>query len=185
MTWSIGSRRHSHKRNFSFTPLEKLFLTRKRNSPTGFSLLEVLVVVAIVGAIFALGIPRFRGTFDSLRFQNFCQDLLARMRYLNERASVEQVIYRLTFDFSSARAEITFKADPEENIFEEVRGRLGKAMPIPAGIAIETSPQGIFFFPDGSIAGADIHLRDSHRSATIKINNSLGRLSLEENEENR
>lgn len=178
MTWSTGS--NAHKRNFSFTPLERFFLTTKRNSLTGFTLVEVLVVVVIVGVVLALGLPRFRGTFDNLRFENFCQDILSRMQYLTERASVERAVYRLTFDLAARRAEIAYKTNPEEDTFMQARGRLGKSIPIPAGVTIETNPLRIFFFPDGSIAGADIRVSDPLRSATIKINNSLGRLSLEE-----
>lgn len=141
--------------------------------------MEALIVVTIIGALLAVSLPRFRGTFDNLRFQNFYQDLLSRMSYLKERASVEQHVYRLTFDVESHRVLVSSKADVAEETFGSVSGRFGKAMPIPDGVEIDTDSLEIFFFPDGSIAGNDIILRDSHNSVTLKINKSLGRFSLQ------
>ncbi|MFC1755481.1 Tfp pilus assembly protein FimT/FimU, partial [Thermoproteota archaeon] len=83
MTFSIGSRRI------------------KLKTLNAFSILELAVVITIIAGLLALSLPRFRGTFNSLQFDSFCQDLSARMRYLNERAGFQQNIYRLSFDISN------------------------------------------------------------------------------------
>ena len=106
MTWSIGNR------NIRF---------KKRHS---FSLLELLIVVVIIGSLLAISLPRFRNTFNNLKFDNFCQNLISRMRYLQERASIEQSTYRLNFDLKDETVKITIKQEASGK-FSNAKGLLG------------------------------------------------------------
>lgn len=163
--WLIGSKKGSSP--------------RKKNS--SFTLIEALIVIVIISILVGVSLPRFRGTFEGLRFQNFCQDLASRMRYLGERASVEQVFYRIVIDSENHLIEISFKANPLKGSFASCEGRLCRGIPIPGGVELETETSRILFLPDGSIVGDDITVRDARSSVTIEINNALGTVTLKEN----
>lgn len=181
MTWSIGSeiRNLDHKRTLA--PLEKVDKT-KATSPAGFSLLELLVVVAIIGSILALSLPRFRGTFNNLKFDNFCQNLTSRMRYLQERAALEQKSYRLVFD--SSNKIISIEAIQEDsNNFTAVKGLLGKKITIPERLEVSVEESDVLFYPNGTIDGNNIVISDDQNKATIYITESVGRIELKRNEE--
>lgn len=179
MIWSTGIRLIPFRRKNSFTPLEN-FNKIKGTSLTGFTLIELLVVIVIIGTLLTFSLPHFRNTFNNLKFDNFCQNLISRMRYLQERASVEQRSYRLNFDLNSRIIRVEVKEAEE---FIDVKGLLGKQIIIPEGVGIEVEETDIFFYPDGSIGGEDIEISDYQNQATISIRESIGRIELEQNEE--
>ena len=178
MIWSTGIKIAPSQKNNSFTPLEN-FNKIKGTSLTGFTLIELLVVIVIIGTLFTFSLPRFRNTFNNLRFDNFCQNLISRIRYLQERASVEQRSYRLNFDLNSRIIRVKV-GEAEE--FIDVEGLLGKQIIIPEGVGIEVEEADMFFYPDGSIGGEDIEISDYQNQATISVRESIGRIELEQNE---
>ncbi|MFC1646229.1 hypothetical protein ACFL2Y_03520 [Candidatus Omnitrophota bacterium] len=176
MTWLIGSRIKTLDRNQSFAPLEKVKKI-KLISLTGLTLLELLVVVVIVGGLLAFTMPRARTTFDNLRFDNFCQNLVSRMMYLEERASVEQKSYLIDFKLDNAIITIGTEEEESQN-YTAVKGKLGRKIVIPQGVKIEIIEPKILFSPDGTIDGENIVISSSQNKATIYIKESIGRIEL-------
>ncbi|MDD5005122.1 MAG: prepilin-type N-terminal cleavage/methylation domain-containing protein [Candidatus Omnitrophica bacterium] len=157
--WSIGN---------------KILPANRKNS---FTLIELLVVVVIIGFFLTLSLPRFKQTFVNLQFDDFCLNLVSRIRYLQERALVEQKTYRLNFDLSNKVAEVRVKEEPSSD-FTDSKGILAKDIVIPRGIDVNTEEPSIIFYPDGSIAGKDIKISNSQNKATIYIKESIGRAEL-------
>ena len=184
MTWLIGSRiglkakgqRPKYKKSFSLQ--SSVFSLRSKH---GFTLIELLVVIIIISTLALTGLPRFRGTFNNIKFDNFCQDLTSRMIYLKERSSVEGNIYRMFFDLNNKNIEIEVK-EQEAKEFAESRGILGRKIHIPEGIDIEIQEDNVIFYPDGSISGKDIHILEAQNKATIFIKEAMGSVKLENNE---
>lgn len=180
MTWSIGSRIKILNRNQFFAPLEKL-KKFKVISLAGLSLLELLVVVVIVGSLLALTMPRARTTFDNLRFDNFCQNLVSRMIYLEERASVEQKSYLIDFKLDNDIIIIGAVEEESQN-YTSVKGALGRKIVIPQGVEIEIGESKILFFPDGSIDGENIVISSKQNKTTIYIKESIGRIEFKKDD---
>jgi type II secretory pathway pseudopilin PulG len=181
MTWSIGSNYPDLNKRTSFAPLENLVNFRKK-SLAGLSLLELLVVVVIIGSLVSLSLPRFRSTFNNLRFDSFCQDLANRMRYLRERASLEQEIYRMEVDHENKIIRIEV-AEGGTQDFKAVRGLLGRSISIPQGYEVTIEEPQIIFFPDATIEGSDIQVRDSQNKGTIFIKQATGIVELVRDEQ--
>ena len=104
------------------------------------------------------------------------------MRYLKERASIEQNSYRLNFDLGSNIIRIEVKEEASQE-FSEAIGLLGRKIIIPDGIEIEIDEFEIFFYPDASIDGFDIGISGYQNKATIYIKESIGRIELQKDEE--
>lgn len=153
----------------------------------GFTLLELIVVVTIISSLVALSLPRFRTTFNSLKFDDFCQKVVDRMRYLRERAGIEQNVYRLNFDLTNKVIEIQAKLGTSGNegfeTFGGVKGLLGKKILIPENIEIETEDIDMIFYPDGTIDGKNILVSDGQNKTSIIINESMGQIRLQKDEQ--
>jgi len=151
-------------------------------SKKAFTLIELLVIVAIIGSLVVISLPRFRNTFNNLRFDNFCQILVNRMRYLQERASAQQENYCLDFDLDNKLIITKVKESPEGD-FINIQGLWVKNIIIPEGINIETEQASVFFYPDANIDGKEIKISDSQNTATIYINTNIGKIELVKDEQ--
>ena len=161
MTWPIGIR-----------------AIKSRNDKKSFSLFELLVVVVIIGLLLSISLPRFKGTFSNLKFENFCQNLFSRIIYLQERATFEQVTYRIHFQLNNGLIKIQVANDATEE-FVQLGGLLGKDIVIPDNIGIDIESPYLLFYPDGGLEGGDIVVSSSQSEAIIYIKESTGQARLE------
>ena len=149
-------------------------------TPRGFTLLELVVSVTIIASLIAISTPRFRNTLDNLMFENFCRGLASRMEFLKERASVANAIYRMDFDSANHLFSIKVKKSDDED-FMQIRDILYRDIIAPKGVRINVSSPAIIFYPDGSIEAEAIEIVSQARLAVISINNSTGKITLDEN----
>ena len=71
--------------------------TRSRKQRAGFTLIEVIAVIAIITMVFAIGVPRMGGrSFDPLH--NEADEIADRLRYARQRAVLTGVPHRLLID---------------------------------------------------------------------------------------
>ena len=130
----------------------------------GFSVLEMLVVLAIIGALVALSGPMLRGAPDRLQLQTTVRDILGALKSTRAAAI-------------AGNAEATLVFDLEHRTFSSPAVR---ASSFPQGIELAlkvalldseaTSRGSVKFFPDGSSTGADLVLKLRGRSAKICVN---------------
>lgn len=70
---------------------------RARNRRAGFTLIEIIAVVAIIAMVFALGVPRLGGrAFDPLH--NEAEEIADRLRFARQRAVMTGVPHRFLID---------------------------------------------------------------------------------------
>jgi general secretion pathway protein H len=146
----------------------------ERSSAAGFTLLEMLVVIAILALATAVAMPILARPSDGVRLQATARDLITALRLTRAMAIARNAEIALTIDvdkrtFASAAvrvhpfgpdiaAELTF-AEPERT----------------AG-----STGGFRFFPDGSSSGGDVHFRLRGSEARICVNWLTGEAQLGE-----
>lgn len=69
-----------------------------RYGRSGFTLMELIVVVLIIGVIMSAVVPMFRGSLIALKQDSAVDEFLALMKYAHERAVMQGVEYRLYID---------------------------------------------------------------------------------------
>lgn len=111
---------------------------------TGFTLLELIFVVAILVFVVTLATPQFRKSFDFLGLQNFVSDVVSFARYAQAKAIAGGSTNRLVIDVEA-------KLLKAESLSGE-QWKLEKSKPIPDFISIESEDydEGIKFYPDGT-----------------------------------
>lgn len=143
----------------------------------GFTLLELIVVIALMGIVFFFAIPRFEGTFLFDDSKQSARWLIGRLQGLKEEALRTRRRHVLVLDLDTQRTWHTTEAmTPEEMELASLRAR-----PIPGGAsvaAVEFPPETriasgraqIFFYGDGHSDKALIQLKtgDAYRSFLLE-----------------
>lgn len=158
-----------------------------------FSLIELLFVIVIISSLLAISLPRFRNTLNQLIFDNFCNTLVNRINYLQEKSSLEQRIYRLKIDLDNRVIKTEFQKELQQD-FIPWKGLLARKFSIPNGIEVRVGSIGrqvsygvnepcIYLQPDSTIYGEDIEISGLGNKLFILINESTGRIKIRKDKE--
>ena len=125
---------------------------RARRFASGFSLLEMLLVMALIAAASLLAVAAFGGGMQGMKLRAGARDLAAQMRFARAVA------------ISSGQAQDVV-VDPQARRWQGAKGRSGD---LPDGGEIvfsgarEVQPEGgkgaVRFFPDGAATGGRVRL---------------------------
>jgi type II secretion system protein H len=162
-----------------------LFSTHRRNAG-GFTLLELIVVLMIIGLMSTLVVPKLVGPLGDLDLKTVSQKISASLRYARSQAASEKATYVALIDFDKNRLVIikpsnpaaekrdipvnnrqavdTALGEPPENEKDRPGGL--KAYDLPDGVKLakgvsreDDVHSGLFrvlFFPSGGSSGGEI-----------------------------
>jgi general secretion pathway protein H len=158
----------------------------QRRSPRGFTLLELIVVLMIIGLMSTLVAPKLIGPLSDLNLKTASQKISASLRYARSQAASEKATYVALFDFDKNRLVIinppippTKESDVPVNSKNAVDKTLGEPpdneKDQPSGFKTYDLPDGVklakgvsreddvhsglfrvFFFPSGGSSGGEI-----------------------------
>ncbi|MFO7708542.1 MAG: type II secretion system protein [Desulfobacterales bacterium] len=155
----------------------KTLPTGRSTEASGLTLLELIVVMALIGIVFFFAVPRFEGSFLLDDAKKDSRWLIAKVQALREEAQRTRRLQVLHIDFDGGRIWATSAAMGPEAIANAAAG----AARLPGGgsvAAVEFRTRGrvaagqvdIHFYRDGHSDQALIHLRhgDSIRSLLLE-----------------
>jgi len=164
-----------------------IFLTKRqrvqKNRRPGFTLLELVLVAAILIIVSALAVPRFRKTFDFLQLQNFASDTVSFARYAQAKAITDGKIYKLVFDTEKKLLKIESQAKAEDGDGGEEKWytEKNKLMPDYVEVQLEEGKGDVKFYPDGTADKATIKVFvPSGKSYNIFIEPATGYVKFED-----
>ncbi len=116
----------------------------------GFTFIEVILVISILGILTAISTPLFRRTFDDLQVRNFCRDVSKLSKYVQERAIMEQMIHRIDFDADNNEYWVSIAKDPlNPEKFIRLNNKFGRMRRFSSNIVLECVKPHAVFYPDG------------------------------------
>ena len=167
----------------------------------GFTLIEVLVVIALTGVLVTLGAAAFRHYWFVKEFESSQGELVAHLRRLQQQtvAETDPVVFGVRFRPSEAGEYRVIKYDPENPLPSACKGRevvdfQGSVeftsvdfAPAPASLVNDCNTAGVtaatdelvFFFARGNATGAEITLASeqlSGRVRSVSVNAVTGRV---------
>jgi general secretion pathway protein H len=142
---------------------------------SGFSLIELLIVLTITISVLVLAAPRLNGTLDSLKVKKLSREIVASLR-----ATRSQAI--------SKGQDGTWLLDLDKHYFQY--GRENTKVPYAEDIKLVLTTASkeqvsdtvarIRFFPDGSATGGEIKLSQGKFNYSIHIDWLTGRVKIYE-----
>ena len=144
----------------------------------GFTLLELLVVILIIGAFFFVAVPKFQDLTE-VNLKSASRNLTATIKYLYNEAAFKKNIYRMAFDVENGEYWIETLNENEYVVSGDPSHKRRK---LPNGVyfkdviterSLERNPlddenEFILFLPTGFVEPAVIHLyTDSERYYTL------------------
>ncbi len=147
----------------------------RANKVSGFTLLELIAVAAILVVIITLAVPLFRKTFTGLQLRNFVSDCVSFCRYAQAEAIIKRNTQRIAFDPEKKYMKI-------QSMDGETQWQTAKLKRIPASISVEL--QGlegdVKFYPDGTADKGLIKIGIPSKYYAISIEPATGYVKVEE-----
>ena len=154
----------------------------------GFTLVELMVVIALMAILAAVILPEMRGTFDDATLRSTARKLVSALNLAHSRAVTLQQLHRVVFDPSAGQFTVERTARSDEGkgyvALTDVPGGSGqfaKQLKVDVRKNAEAEGTTIAFYPDGTADAAEIVLRDREGfQLGLRINAITARISIEE-----
>ena len=152
-------------------------MDRYKKPDSGFTLIEIMIVLVLAVLIMGVVVPRFSSGTASVQFRSATKEVASGLRYIRMQAVT-----------NNQETEFIFNLD--ENYYQ-LSGR-EKVFPIPDDIAVtvytttsldSNNQQGVIrFFPDGSSTGGRITLETEDYKRLIDVNWLTGQVEISDPE---
>lgn len=116
--------------------MKKKGVNRKTRGFPSFTLLELLIVLAILSILFFIVAPRFISVSNPAKTKNFLLRLQNSLTYLSDKAILEKTVYFFNFDMDERR--YFFTVSEEGNPEGIVRDRYLASASIPQRLSVRS-----------------------------------------------
>ncbi len=161
----------------------------------GFTLLEIMVVILIIGSVMAVAIPRVNDAFE-VNLKSSMRRLQGAITFAFNESVIKQTPIRLNFDIPTGQYWITYlMVQGNTGEFQQVDSEFTQRQRLPEGVFFtdvvtphdmdkRTEGEDIYigFYPTGFVERAVIHLasRDG-REYTLLIKPLTGKVTIYDN----
>ena len=137
--------------------------------PRGFTLIELMVVLALIGTLWGLVAPSFRRAFEREKAEALLDDFRDALVAAQAAAISARRPTRMDVDPSTGRwGALIWRPDEKALVALEGRRRSGS---LPSGWVYDASGGSFVFYPDGSAGDFDLTVR-------TPLGDDVGRLTV-------
>ena len=133
----------------------------------GFTLIEVLLVVAIVGVLLMIAYPNIRNSLEVRNLENEAREVLTTLQQTKFQAVKTKLNHRLTFDNSSGTWVYYIEREVQYNVWQEIPGTIRRSIPSKYTVTVNLPNQQVIYSPLGMVLNYDTTLN----SITIQYPN--------------
>jgi prepilin-type N-terminal cleavage/methylation domain-containing protein len=151
----------------------------------GYSLLELIVVMALIGIVFFFAVPRFEGSFFLDDANQSSRWLIGKLQALREEALRTRRLQVLHVDFETNRLWETSESMTPEEIERAIRraqrlpgGALVVSVEFPGRERVYAGKTEVRFFGDGHSDRALIHLRHGDTTTSFLLEPFLSQVKM-------
>jgi type II secretion system protein H len=133
----------------------------RRRAQFGFTLLELILVMAILAIVLALAAPKLQGWREGGKLRNSADDFVTSTKYARSQAAASGYVCVVAIDRQSGTYVV--KQQSGQN-FNNVDGEFGQPMSILEGGQIDAIDSGksaidqIMFYPTGRVQPASVRI---------------------------
>ena len=138
----------------------------------GFSLVEVMIVVALIGIVATIAVPNFQNYVRNRNLKTAAQEISSEFFVTRQRALAESRNYRLVFDVGNNRYTTEEETAPGTWTVRQTK-QVAASAAANDGIVIDAATETTFNFqPRGTISSpGTIRIKNSiHSVANITVN---------------
>jgi len=152
----------------------------------GFTLLELIVVIVLIGIMLSFSLPRFHQTLVSDPKTKTSRWLIGTVKSLRQKAMVEQKRYALHVDMDAGMLWTSDESMTEEAVYEAAAsgcripdGLFLTDVEYPLKDPVRSGKADVFFHPQGFSDPALIHLKDEDSAVlTLSIEPFLSEIGI-------
>ena len=149
------------------------------SSRDGFTFVEILLVVILLGVVATISIPSFVQSYTKIQLENTAQDVAYLMRYAQSRAISRNQKVRFIFDESFKQYQLLETVpDAEQEKFRSIAGRFGQAVTVPAEIAVHADKLAVDFSATGEIEKILIRVCREQECLLVSTQEQRGRVEI-------
>ncbi|MDP2689098.1 MAG: prepilin-type N-terminal cleavage/methylation domain-containing protein [Deltaproteobacteria bacterium] len=161
---------------------------RDISPPGGFTLLELLVVMILLGVVLMAALPRFAGTGEAY-LKTDASRVSSFVRFINDASATRKAYYRVSFDISAG--EIRAERSPDGVHYAQETDPVARRLRLREGVVMEdivvpelgtvnTGTVMVVFTPAGAQEPFTLHLSSSKKQITLTFNPYSGEVSMED-----
>lgn len=161
-----------------YLPERKSLLTK---GPGGFTILELVVLIAVIGLALAIALPRLAG-LERAALKSDAGRLSTLLRYAGESAATKRLYYKVSFDIENGSIIVERSHDgrdfsPGADIrgFDLSSGVVLRDLVVEGLGKIESGTVSVVFTPLGAFEEFSVHLEAGEDRFTVKFNPYSGR----------
>jgi prepilin-type N-terminal cleavage/methylation domain-containing protein len=141
----------------------------------GFTLVELMLVIALIGVLSALSVPRFKRTAIDFQLKNDSFNLYKVIQFVRERALVEGRDFKV--DFKLDKNEYRVLRGPD---FKPIEGRFGKMIRLSNGLSFKSRQEKLTCHPDGNCDPSVFRVQSPEGAYEISVEGLGGMIRIRE-----
>nr|WP_067294598.1 GspH/FimT family pseudopilin [Marinobacterium profundum] len=158
----------------------------KAGTQTGFTLLELLLVLVLATLMLSLVVPRFAAVVPGVELKSTAQKTASLLRYARSRAMAESRLIAIELDsqahtlrLSHSDAPVVLPDSIELSVSDTGNLALGHEILPPSAVNASMPGPSIRFYPDGSSSGGSLLLSGPSGHYRIDVDWLTGRVQID------